>query len=160
MVTYLGSLVQLCCEEGGTLLTNITGVCGECSQCIDHTGFATAQGCVCFWVYTARAPGYSARAVSKAGPAFHTLPRSKWLRFPGTPQGHRLSCVCVLCHTQVQTAQSTRCFGEHTLPGGPCILITSPVLVAQFPGCATTVSGVPCVSSRELISGCDPFGRC
>ena len=24
--------------------------------------------------------------------------------------------------------------GEHTVPGGPCILITSPVLAAQFPG--------------------------
>ena len=31
MVTYLGSLVQLCCGEGETLKTNVTGVCGECS---------------------------------------------------------------------------------------------------------------------------------
>ena len=31
MVTYLGSLVQLRCGEGGTLQTNITGVCWECS---------------------------------------------------------------------------------------------------------------------------------
>ena len=28
--------------------TNITGVCGECSQCMGHTGFAPAQGSVCF----------------------------------------------------------------------------------------------------------------
>ena len=37
VVTYLGSLAQLCCGEGGTLQTNITGVCGECSQCM-HRG--------------------------------------------------------------------------------------------------------------------------
>ena len=28
--------------------------------------------------------------------------------------------------------------GEHTVPGGPCVLITSPFLAAQFPGCAVT----------------------
>ena len=38
MVTYLGSIVQLCCGEGETLQRNITDVCGECSQCMDHTG--------------------------------------------------------------------------------------------------------------------------
>ena len=48
VVTYLGSLVQLCCGEGGTLQTNITGVCGECSQYMDHTGFAPAQGSMRF----------------------------------------------------------------------------------------------------------------
>ena len=54
MVTYLGLVVESCCEEGGTLLTNITGMCGECSQCLGHTGFATAH-CMCaFPVYTAR----------------------------------------------------------------------------------------------------------
>ena len=37
---YLGSLVQSCCGEGGTLQTNITGSCGECSQCLGHTRFA------------------------------------------------------------------------------------------------------------------------
>ena len=48
VVTYLGSLVQLCCGEGGTLQTNIAGVCGECLQCMDHTESATAQGSMCF----------------------------------------------------------------------------------------------------------------
>ena len=42
MVTNLGLLVQLCGGEGGTLQINITGVCGGCLQCMDHTGFATA----------------------------------------------------------------------------------------------------------------------
>ena len=50
LVIHLGSLVQLCCREGGTLHTNITGMCGECSQCLGHTGFAPAHGmCVLSW---------------------------------------------------------------------------------------------------------------
>ena len=89
MATYLGSLVQLCCGEGGTLQTNTAGTCGECSQWMDHTGFATAQGSMCSQVYTAQAPGYPARALTQVGPVFHAFSRSKPLRFSGTPQGHR-----------------------------------------------------------------------
>ena len=40
---FLGSLVQLCCREGGTLQTNNTGVR---SQCLGHTGFAPLTACV------------------------------------------------------------------------------------------------------------------
>ena len=71
MVIYLGSLVQLCFGEGGTLQTNITGMCGECLQCLGHTGFAPAEGVYAFPVYTAQAPGYSAGELSKAGPGLH-----------------------------------------------------------------------------------------
>ena len=60
MVTFLGSLVQSCCGEGGTLQTNVTGVCGECSQCLRHTGFAPAHGVCAFPVYTVQALGCSA----------------------------------------------------------------------------------------------------
>ena len=59
VVTYLGSLVQLCCGEGGTLQTNITGVCGECLQCLGCTGFAPAHGACAFPVYTSQALGCS-----------------------------------------------------------------------------------------------------
>ena len=41
--------------------TNITGVCGECTLCLGHTGFAPAHGMCAFMVYTAQAPGCSAR---------------------------------------------------------------------------------------------------
>ena len=46
-----------------------------------------------FPVYTAQAPGCSAEELSKVGPGFRALPRSKLLRFRflGTPQRHRLS---------------------------------------------------------------------
>ena len=81
MVTYLDSLVQSCCGDGGTLQTKIIGMCGECSQCLGHTGFAPIQ-CVCaFLVYTAQAPGCSEVELSKVGPGLRAVPRSKLLRF-------------------------------------------------------------------------------
>ena len=73
MVTYLGSLVQSCCGEGGPLQTSITGVYGERSQCLGHTGFAPAHSVHALPVYTAQAPGWSARELSKAGPGLRTL---------------------------------------------------------------------------------------
>ena len=60
MDTFLGSLVQLCCGEGGTLRTNITGVWGDSSQCLGHTRFAPAHGLRAFPVYTVQALGCSA----------------------------------------------------------------------------------------------------
>ena len=35
-------------KEGGTMQTNIVGMYGEWSQWMDHSGFATAQGNMCF----------------------------------------------------------------------------------------------------------------
>ena len=95
VVTYLGSLVQSCCGEGATLQTNITGMCGECSQCLNHVGFAPAHGVCTFPVYTSQALGCSARELSEAGPWLHELPRSKPLRFrfSSTPQRCRLGWV-------------------------------------------------------------------
>ena len=84
MATYLGSLVQLCCGEGGTLKTHMDGMCGECSQWMDHTGLPQPKV-----VHTAQAPGCSARALSQVDPVLHELPRSKRLRFLGALQGHR-----------------------------------------------------------------------
>ena len=117
MVTYLGSLVQLCCGEGGILQANITGMCGEHLQCLGHTGFAPAHGVRAFPVYTAQAPGFSAGELSKVGPGLCGFPRSKPLRFrfSGTPQRHRFSwaCVCALPRSEQLRDQV---LGEHTLP--------------------------------------------
>ena len=77
VVTYLGSLVHLCHGEGGTLQRNITGMYGECSQCLGHIGFALAHGICAFPVYTAQASG----ELSKVGPGLHALPMPKLLRF-------------------------------------------------------------------------------
>ena len=87
--------------------SNITGVCGECSQCLGRTGFAPAHGVCAFPVYTSQALGCSAgnclrlalccmhfpglscsgsgsqvlhKGSDLVGPAFCTLPRSKQLR--------------------------------------------------------------------------------
>ena len=101
---FLGSLVQSCCGEEGTLQTNNTGMC---SQCLSHIGFAPAHSVSAFPVYTAQALGCSARnclrpalgcmhfpglsrsgsgtwvlhkGADSVGPAFCALPRSKQLR--------------------------------------------------------------------------------
>ena len=138
MVIYLGSLVQLCCGEGATLQTSITGVCGECSQCPGHTGFVPAHDVCAFLVYTAQAPGCSAGELSKAGPGLCALPRPMPLRFrfSGTPQRCRLGWACVLCPSLVRAAPVTRCLVSTLYPGGVVCLITSPVPAAQCPGCA------------------------
>ena len=136
-----GQLFKLTCSvvcgEGGTLQTNITGVCGECSQCVGHTGFAPAHGVCAFPVYTAQAPGCSAWELSKVGPGLHALPRSKPLRFRflGTPQSHRLGWVCILSPSQVRAAQATRCFASTHSQDVMCLII-SLVPVDQFPRCA------------------------
>ena len=139
----------MCCREGETLQTNITGMCGECLQCLGHTGFAPAPGMCAFPVYTPQAPGCSAGEMSKTGSGLHALPRSKPLRFrfSGTPQRHRLGWACILCPSQIWAAQATRCLSSTLSPGRAVHLITSPVPAAPFPGCeAGVLSQVCCVS--------------
>ena len=135
MDNFLGSLVQSCCGEGGTLQTNITGMCGECSQCLSHTGFTPAHSMCVFPVYTAQALGCSARnclrralgcmhfpilshsgsgsqvlhqGADSVGPAFCALPRSEQFRQPGACRVHS--------------------------PSLAVHLITSPVPATRFPG--------------------------
>ena len=107
---------------------------------------------------TAQAPGCSAGELSKAGSGLHALPRSKLLRlrFSDISQRHRLGWACILCPSQVQGAQVTRCLASAL---SQCVvhLITSQLLgflVALQERCFR------CVSSGGLISGCDPPGRC
>ena len=132
-----GHLFRLPCSacrgEGGALQARISGVCGERSQCLGHTGFAPAHGVCAVPVYPAQAPGCSAGELSKEGPGLRALPRSKPLRFRflGTPQKHRLSWACVLCPSQVRAAQATRCSESALSPGGRGVL--SPPL-SQPPG--------------------------
>ena len=56
--------------------------------------------------------------LSEAGPGLHALPRSKSLRFrfSGIPQRCRLGWACVLCPSQVQAAQVTRCLVSAVTP--------------------------------------------
>ena len=145
MVSYLGSLVQLCCGEGGTLQTNITGMCGDCTQCPGNAEVIPAHGSCAFPVYTAQAPGCSERELSKAGPGLCTVPRSKLLRFrfSGTPQKHRLGWACVLCSSSVQGAQATRCLVStlSQVCSAPYHLTSS---AAWLPGCAVRTPSQVC----------------
>ena len=128
--TFLGSLIQSRCGEGGTLQTNNTGVC---SQCLSHTGTAPAHG-VC------TLPAHTTQALSrllpwepsKAGPGLHAPPRSKPLRFrySGSPQRCRLGLACVLCPSQIRAAQVMR-------PLVTTAAATYRLPTAQFSGCTT-----------------------
>ena len=134
-VTYLGSLVQLCCGEGGTLEINTTGMFGECLQYMDHTGFAPVHSGVCFPGLHCSGSSVLFRALSKAGPEICALPRSKQVRRPG---------AC-----------------EHTVPGRLCILITSPISAARFPG-VPREHQLRCAMCLfwQLFSDCNPPGGC
>ena len=163
MVTYLGSLFRLCCGEGGAMQTNITGVCGECSQCLGHTGFAPAHSVCAFLVYTAQAPDCSSGELSKAGLGLCALPRSKPLRFrfSGTPQRHRLLGLHFAPFPGLSSSDD-QVLGEHSLPqvGGASYCLPCPSHSVFWVAAGVLLSGVLCVSSGELISGCDPPGRC
>ena len=154
MVTYLGSLVQLCCGEGGTLQTNITGMCGDCSQCLGHTRFAPAHGVCAFPVYTAQAPGCSAGELPKAALGC--------VHFPGLSHSGSGSG---LLHKGADSVgprfvpfPGPSSSGDQVL--GASYRLPHPSHSVSWVCIGSTISGVPCISSGELISGCDPPGRC
>ena len=105
-----------------------------------------------FWVYTALAPWYSAKALSQVDPTFHgfpllshsgfwvcvfcALPRSKQLRWPGALQAHCSRWAVHLNH----------------LPSPRCLV--------SWECHESTITPVPRISSGKLISGCDTPGRC
>ena len=70
------------------------------------------------------------------GPAFCALPRSKQLRRPGAWQAHCPRWSICLNH------------------------LASHSRLVPWVHCKSTVSGVPCISSGELIPRCNPPGRC
>ena len=145
MVTYLG---PLCCGREEHCKQISLACVGSARSVWITLGLPQLTTECAFLVYTAEAPGCSAGELSKPGPAFPALLRSKLLRFmfSCTPQSHRLGWVCILCPSQVRAAQVARCL-VCTVPGGLCILITSQVPAARFPGyAARTLSQVCCVS--------------
>ena len=103
--------VQSCCGEGGTLQTNITGVCGEYLQCLSHTGFAPAHGVCTFPVYTAQTLGCSAgncliwALVYMHVPGLSCSGSGSWVLYKGA---HLVGRACILHPSQVRAAQVTR----------------------------------------------------
>ena len=76
------------------------------------------------------------KGTDSAGHAFCALPKSEQLRRPGVWPAHCPRWTVCLNHFPSPSCSVSRVCPERT------------------------VSGVPCVSSGELISGCDPPGRC
>ena len=74
------------------------------------------------------------RALSKAGLEFRALPRSKPLRFSDTLQ-EQTGLGVHFVPFPVLSSPGDQVLGECTVPGGPCILITSLVLTTEFPTC-------------------------
>ena len=97
-----------------------------------------ALGCVDF--PDLRRSGSGSRLLHKGtdsvGPAFCALPRSKQLRRPDAWRAH----------------SPHRYSASYHLPSSSHSV--------SWVSSRSAVSGVPCVSSEELISGCDPPGRC
>ena len=112
-------------------------------------------------VHTAQASGCSAVALSQVCPAFCALPWSKLLRCFGTLQGHRPQWAVHFLPFPGPSNSGDQVLGKCTDSDGLCVLCTYPVPATWFPCCAQrAVSGVLCVSSGKLISGCDTPGRC
>ena len=70
--------------------------------------------CVCFPCLHFLGSRLLCWELSEAGPGLYALPRSKLLRFRylGIPQRRRLGWACILCPSQVQAAQVTRCLAS------------------------------------------------
>ena len=123
-----GHLLRLTCSVvlwEGRDTANIAGVYGEHSQYMDHTGFAPAQGGLCF-------PGphcSGSRVLCRALHFVHFpgLSLSSPILSEGTDLvGH---AFCALPRPECSGDQV---LGEHTVPGGAWILITSLVPAVQF----------------------------
>ena len=135
MVTYIGSLVQLCCEEGGTLQTNITGTCEECLQCLGYRGFPLLTACVFSWSTLLRLQ------VTLQGNC------QKWVlgcvHFPGLSHSGSDSWVSTKAQTGLglsfvpfpgPSSSDYQVLGEHTLPRWVVCHITSPSQLLSFLG--------------------------
>ena len=163
MVTYLGSLFQSCYGEVGTLQKNITGICVECSQCLGHTDLSPLMACV--------------------------LSHSTLLRFQVALQGNclrrALGCVhfpglshsgsgSLVLHKSTDSSgpefvpfpgpssSGYQVLGECPFPrwGSASYHLPGPSHSVSWVHRESPISGLPHVSSGELISGCDPPGRC
>ena len=159
MATCLGSPFHLCCGEGGILQISLEYV-GSTHSVWTTLGLPQLMAACAFPVYTAQAPvalqgnclkwalgcvhfpglSHSSSGTHKGtdsvGPAFCALPRSKKLRQPGTWQVH------------------------YPRWSGASYHLPSRSRLVSWVCNRSAVSGVLCVSSGELISGCDSPGRC
>ena len=154
MVTFLGSLVQSCCGEEHCKQISPACVGSACSDSA-ALGLPLLTACVLSQATLLRlqvallgaGPGLHAllsrsgsgsrvlhKGTDSIGPAFCALPRSQQLRRPGAWKARSLL---------VGTASSR---------------LPRPRRWVSWVAACAPGSGVPCVSSGELIAGCDPPG--
>ena len=152
MVIYLGSLVQLCCGEGGTLPTNITGMCVEHSVSEPHwvcphsrhvffpglhcSGFQVAlQGNCLRWALGCM----HFPRLSRSGSGSQVLHK-------GTDSVGPMPCAL----PELPSSSGDQMLGECTISGDLCVLISSPVLAPRLPRCA--------VRARSRVCHVSPLG--
>ena len=133
-------------------------MCGECLYCFSCPHSLTA--CVLSWSIFSGSR-LLCWELSEAGPGLCALPRSKSLRFRflGTPQRCRLGWASVLCPSQVQAAQVLDEY-SHPQVGAVSYHLPHPSSLVFWVYIRCAFSGVLCVSSGWLISGCDPPSIC
>ena len=128
MDTFLGSLIQSHCGEGGTLQTSNTGVC---SQCLSHTGPTSAHGTCALPAHTAQALGCST--------GNHLRPALGCMHFPGLSCSGSGTWVVLrgadsvgpaFCPFPVPSSSGDKVFGEY----GRCDLSPPPSLPLGFLG--------------------------
>ena len=143
VVTYLGSLFQLCCREGGTLQTNTSGCVGSARSVWATLGLPPLTVCVLSWSTLLRLQvALQGNSLKRALGCVH---------FPGLSCSGSGSWVLHKCTDLVGHAfcvlprsEQLRWHAEHTLHRWSVSLITSPVLAAWFPGCTAGAQSQGC----------------
>ena len=150
MFRFSGSVVLW---GGRGAADNITGVCGEHSQCSGHTGFAPAHGVCASPVYTAQAPG----CCPGNGPwvACTSQAQAAQVQVSGYSTKAQTQLGLRFVPSPARAAQGIRSLSAHS-PRVRCAL-SPPCPRLSF---RVRRLSAPCVSSGELISGCDPRSGC
>ena len=149
MVIYLGSLVQLCCGEGGTLQTNITGMCGECWQCLGHTGFSPFSWSVCFPGLRCSGTRLLCWGIVKGWPWVVCNSQIYATQFQVLGYSTKAQIRLGLCFVPFPGPSSSadQVLGECTLSSWVVHLIISLVPATRFPGCSVGAQSQVCHAS-------------
>ena len=163
MDTYLGYLFSCAVRRKEHWKQTSLACVGSALSVSATLGLPPAHGMCAFPLYTAQATGCSAgNCVKRALGCVHFPGLSRSVQVSGSPPRCTLGWACVLCPSQARTAQETRCLGSALSPGwgGASSHLPHPSCLVSLVRSGRALSGVPCVPRRELISGCNPPGRC